>query len=123
MTGHRPHGSADQARQTPEHRREDGLIRRAGRQMQTNLLFEFHHPDDEADRQQPQRIELHAPPRRAAWHRGAQGPHDPVGTGMQKQPHLIGACGVAGGAVGREVALESLSGYIPRSLLRSYDGA
>src|SRR3954454_22815687 len=77
MTGHRPHGSADQARQAPEHLCEESLIRRARRQMQTNLLFEFHHPNDEADRQQTQRIELHAPPRRPPWHRGTQGPHDP----------------------------------------------
>ena len=96
MTGHRPHGSADQARQAPEHLCEESLIRRARRQMQTNLLFEFHHPNDEADRQQTQRIELQAPPRRPPWHRGTQGPHDPVGTGVQKQSHLIGACRVAG---------------------------
>ena len=47
--------SPDQARQTPEHQREDGLIRCTGRQVQTNLLFEFHHPDDEGDHQQTQR--------------------------------------------------------------------
>src|SRR3954451_11228610 len=108
MTGHRPPGSADQARQAPEHLCEESLIRRARWQMQTNLLFEFHHPNDEADRQQTQRIELQAPPRRAAWHRGTQGPQDPVGTGVQKQSHLVGACRMAGGAVSREVALEGL---------------
>jgi len=43
--------SPDQARQTPEHLREDGLIRCAGRQVQMNLLFEFHDPDDEVDHQ------------------------------------------------------------------------
>lgn len=106
MTGHRPHGSVDQARQAPEHLCEDGLIRCAGRQMQANVLFEFHDPNDEGNRQQTQRIELHAPPRRAPWHRGTQGSHDPVGAGMQKQPHLVGACRVAGGTVSREVALE-----------------
>ena len=86
--------------------REDGLIRCAGRQVQTNLLFEFDDPDDEVDHQQTQRIELHSPPRRASWHCGAQRPQDPVGAGMQEQPHLIGVGRVARGAVSREVALE-----------------
>ena len=69
------------------------------------------HLDDaggDLDQAQPQGVELGAPPRRAFGQGGAQGPHRPVGAGVQEQPELIGGGAGAGGAVGGEVAFHAL---------------
>ena len=45
----------------------------------------------ELDQAQAQGIELGDAPARASRHQRAQGPHQPVGAGMQKQAQLVGA--------------------------------
>ena len=51
------------------------------------------HLDDaggDLDEAQAQGVELGAPPRRSARQRRAQGPHQPVGVGVQEQAQLVG---------------------------------
>ncbi|MGF7213561.1 hypothetical protein GGE65_008207 [Skermanella aerolata] len=47
-------------------------------------------PGRQFDQTQAQRVELGNPPARPARHQGAHRPQQPVSTGMQEQPELVG---------------------------------
>ena len=98
----------DQARHAGQGEGEHGLIRCRPRQMQADLALQHLDADSQLDQTQAQRVELRHPPGRPFRHGGAQRPHQPVGAGMQEQPHLIGGRAAAGRAVGGEVGLERL---------------
>ena len=66
--------------------------------------------DAGGDLQEPetQGVELRHPPGRALRHQRPQTPHQPIGGGVQEQPHLVGAGPTAGGPVGCQVGLPGL---------------
>lgn len=69
------------------------------------------HLDDaggQLDQPQAQGVELGGSPRGALGHQAAQGPQQPVGSGMEKQAELVGGGRVAGGTVGGQVGLPGL---------------
>ena len=92
--------SRDEARQAVEDGSQDCLAGTGRWQMQPNLGFHLDHARRDLDQPKAQRVELRDPPGRALWHGGAQGPHQPIGAGMQEQAELIGGRLGAGRAVG-----------------------
>jgi len=76
--------------------------------VQPHLGFHLDHARGDLDQPKAQRVELRDPPGRALRHGGAQGPHQPVGPGMQEQAELIGGGLAARRAVGGEMGLPGL---------------
>jgi hypothetical protein len=103
-----PRRSGDQARQAAEDEAEDRLIGRAGRQVDLDLGFHLDDAGGDLDQPQPERIELRNPPRGTPRHRSPQAPQEPVGTGVQEQPELVGGGLGTRSPVGGEVGFPGL---------------
>ena len=85
-----PGRSGDETRDAIEGDPEYLLTGAGGRPLDTDHGFQFGDAGCDLDEAQAQGIELDGAPYRAFRHGGAQAPHEPVGTGMEEQPQLIG---------------------------------
>ncbi len=90
--GHRSARSSDRrhAREPLEQQAHDGRGGACARQMDGDPGFHLGDAGGDLDEAQAQGVELGAPPRRSARQRRAQGPHQPVGVGVQEQAQLVG---------------------------------
>lgn len=103
-----PRCSGEHAWQPVQRVGEDCLVWGGARQVKPDLSLQHLDPGGELDQAQTQGIELGDAPDGAPRHGGPQVPHQPVGTEVQEQPHLVGGSAVAGGAIGGEMRLPCL---------------
>ena len=85
-----PQRSGDQARDAREGDPEDLLIRACGGPLHADEGLQLSDAGGDLDETQAQGVELDGAPDGSFRHSGAQAPHQPVGTGMEEQPQLIG---------------------------------
>lgn len=75
---------------------QDALVGAGCRQVQADFRLHLDHPRGDLDEAQTQRVELGDGKARLLRHRGPQAPHQPVSTGMQEEPELVGRRSGAG---------------------------
>ena len=80
-----PRRSGDEARDARKGDPEDVLIRTCGWPLETDQGLQLGDAGGDFDEAQAQGVELDVAPDGSFRHRGAQTPHQPVGTGMKEQ--------------------------------------
>ena len=80
-----PRRSGDEARDARKGDPEDVLIRACRWPLHANECLQLGDAGGDFDEVQAQGVELDGAPNRSFRHRGAQTPHQPVGTGMKEQ--------------------------------------
>ena len=105
--GHTAQRSGDEPGEACRDDGEDILDREHRGQGDPNAIGRFGDLGDELDQPVAQGVELDHAPGRAFWHEALEGPEQPIGGAMQKEPDLVGAGSRAGGPIGGQVKLFS----------------